>query len=299
VLLTTFTQQYQQRIERCLNEKLSTYTEHGRLQSAMQYSLCNGGKRIRPLLAYASAKAIADISAATDVAAMSVEAIHAYSLIHDDLPAMDDDNLRRGQPTCHIAFNEETAILAGDALQAFAFEILATPAVESVSTTLDTQTQLAMIQTLAHASGAKGMVAGQSIDCHAVNHALSLTPLENMHRLKTGALINASIRLGALSTDLASDTQLAALDTFANAIGLAFQIQDDILDVTSDTKTLGKPQGADAKLSKPTYVSLLGLKKAQEKAEKLHQHALDALTSFDCRADNLRHLSNYIVNRSH
>jgi geranylgeranyl pyrophosphate synthase len=289
-------EQCRQRVDNKISAQLGTYTNHPHLQEAMHYSLFNGGKRVRPILAYASAEAIAHISDVTDTAAMAVEAIHAYSLIHDDLPAMDDDDLRRGKPTCHIAFNEATAILAGDALQTLAFESLSTPYTDDH---VDSRIQLAMIQTLAAASGANGMVVGQSIDFDAVDKTLSLAELENMHRLKTGALIQASIRLGALSTGIASEAQIQALSHYAQAIGLAFQVQDDILDVISDTQTLGKQQGADAALSKPTYVSLLGLEAAKSKAKSLHEQALDALSSFDYRADNLRHLSAYIVNRNH
>lgn len=284
-----------QRIDRALIDHIAAYNAHPQLLNAMKYSLFNGGKRVRPVLVYASAEAISDISKATttisDYAAMAVEAIHAYSLIHDDLPAMDDDDLRRGKPTCHIAFDEATAILAGDALQAFAFNILC----EAVDA--DPSIQLQMLHTLSHASGANGMVGGQSIDLAAVEQTLTLNQLETMHRLKTGALISASTRLGALSTGIASENQLQALHEYANAIGLAFQVQDDILDVTSDTHTLGKQQGADAALNKPTYISLLGLDAAQQKAKTLHEQALDALSGFDYRADNLRHLSAYIINR--
>jgi geranylgeranyl diphosphate synthase, type II len=284
-----------QRIDRALIDHIAAYDAHPQLLNAMKYSLFNGGKRVRPVLVYASAEAISDISKATtttsDYAAMAVEAIHAYSLIHDDLPAMDDDNLRRGKPTCHIAFDEATAILAGDALQAFAFNILC----EAVDA--DPSIQLQMLHTLSHASGANGMVGGQSIDLAAVEQTLTLNQLETMHRLKTGALISASTRLGALSTGIASESQLQALHEYANAIGLAFQVQDDILDVTSDTHTLGKQQGADAALNKPTYIALLGLDAAQQKAKTLHEQALDALSGFDYRADNLRHLSAYIINR--
>lgn len=291
-----FMEQCRQRVDQHITQQLSAYTHHQHLQDAMRYSLFNGGKRVRPILAYASAEAIANITDATDNAAVALEAIHAYSLIHDDLPAMDDDALRRGKPTCHIAFNEATAILAGDALQTLAFERLATREPQS---DFSASTQLSMIQALAQASGANGMVVGQSIDFDSVEQELSLTQLENMHRLKTGALINASVHLGALSTGLASEEQIKALGHYAQAIGLAFQVQDDILDVTSDTQTLGKQQGADAALCKPTYVSLLGLDAAKIKAKELHEQALNALSRFDYRADNLRHLSGYIVNRNH
>ena len=263
------------------------------LYQAMRYSLCNGGKRIRPLLVYASALAIYQENSLTDKAAMAIEAVHAYSLIHDDLPAMDDDDLRRGQPTCHIAFDEATAILAGDALQTQAFEWL------SESQTEHASIQLSMLRVLAHASGAQGMVAGQAIDLDAVNRKLNLDELTEMHQLKTGALIAASVKLGALSTGLASDHHLQALSHYAETIGLAFQIQDDILDVTGDTATLGKQSGADVANNKPTFVSLLGLSEAKIKASELFESALNSLRGFDYRADHLRDLAAYIVKRKH
>ncbi|ODS22828.1 geranyl transferase [Candidatus Endobugula sertula] len=281
------------RVNQTLLEQVDTYTVDKRLQEAMRYSLFNGGKRIRPILVYGSANTIGDISPTADLAAAAVEAIHAYSLIHDDLPAMDDDSLRRGKPACHIEFDEATAILAGDALQTLAFEMLSQPR------GLPGDILQQMILTLTKGSGARGMVAGQSMDLTATNQQLNLQQLETMHGLKTGALINASIRLGALSTQVATANQLNALEHYSHAIGLAFQVQDDIIDVTSDTATLGKQQGADANLNKPTYVSLLGLDAAKQKAKSLHQQALDALSSFDNRADYLRHLSEYIINRNH
>ena len=267
------------------------------LRAAMRYSLFNGGKRVRPTLAYASALAINANALDTHKAllnrvACALESLHSYSLVHDDLPAMDDDDLRRGKPTCHIAYDEATAILAGDALQTFAFELLCDA--ENISAT----TQLALIKQLAHASGAKGMVLGQAIDLAAVDQHLNLAQLENMHRHKTGALIRASVSMGATALN-ASETQLAALDTYAAAIGLAFQVQDDILDVTADTQTLGKQQGADIARNKPTYVALLGLDAARAKAQELHQQALAALASFDSNANYLRALSEYIIARSH
>jgi geranylgeranyl pyrophosphate synthase len=285
-----------QRVDRALNKHIGRFDAHPRLLEAMRYSLFNGGKRVRPILVFASAEAFAEPNSYSDRAAIAVEAIHAYSLIHDDLPAMDDDDLRRGQPTCHIAFDEATAILAGDALQAFAFEALCESS-DVNNEGIDARTQLEMMHILSHASGANGMVGGQSIDLAAVDQTLTIHQLETMHRLKTGALISACVRLGAMSTGLASDAQLHALHLYADAIGLAFQVQDDILDVTSNTHTLGKQQGADAALSKPTYISLIGVDAAKQKALQLHEQALDALNKFDYRADNLRHLSAYIINR--
>ncbi len=283
-----FLEQCRLRIDQALAQAVDTYTDHPRLQDAMRYSLFNGGKRVRPVLVYSSALAVSgnNTQPAVERAAVAIEAIHAYSLIHDDLPAMDNDDLRRGNPTCHIAFDEATAILAGDALQAMAFENIA-----------DTPPHI--VKLLAQCSGAAGMVAGQSIDLEAVNHQLSIEALENMHRLKTGALIHCSVQIGALATEKASTEQLHALKHYTDAIGLAFQVQDDILDVTADTQTLGKTQGADAALSKPTYVSLLGLDAAREKARELHQTALDSLAGFDNNADPLRNLADYIVKRSY
>jgi len=265
-----------------------------RLQEAMRYSVIGGGgKRVRPVLVYAAGKALNLPANQLDACACAVEIIHAYSLIHDDLPAMDNDDLRRGRPTCHKAYDEATAILAGDALQALAFEILATDTKLEASS----ENRLQMIKLLAQASGSAGMAGGQAIDLGAVGKNLSLEELENMHLLKTGALINASVQLGAMcKPDIAQD-KLNALDTYARCVGLAFQIHDDILDVTADTETLGKPQGSDEQQNKPTYPALLGLQGAQERAMDLHQKALDALDIFDESADILRQLSAYIVER--
>ena len=268
-----------------------------RLRDAMRYSLFNGGKRVRPILVYASGLAVGGAlspaqQASLDTIACALECIHAYSLVHDDLPAMDDDDLRRGKPTCHIAFDEATAILAGDALQTLAFELL------SEAPHLDDACKITLLQQLTRASGVRGMVLGQSIDLAAVNHQLDLTQLETMHRHKTGALISASVAMGAIACG-ADEPRLHALDTYAAAIGLAFQVQDDILDVITDTATLGKQQGADIARNKPTYVSLLGLDNARAKARELHQQALAALTEFDQRAQPLRALSAYIIERSH
>ena len=268
-----------------------------RLRDAMRYSLFNGGKRVRPILVYASGLAVGGAlnpaqQASLDTIACALECIHAYSLVHDDLPAMDDDDLRRGKPTCHIAFDEATAILAGDALQTLAFELL------SETPHLDDACKITLLQLLTRASGVRGMVLGQAIDLAAVNHQLGLTQLETMHRHKTGALISASVAMGAIACG-ADEPRLHALNTYAAAIGLAFQVQDDILDVITDTATLGKQQGADIARNKPTYVSLLGLDNARAKARELHQQALAALTEFDQRAQPLRALSAYIIERSH
>lgn len=288
-----FSQTYRERVNHLLSKKLKQSRHYEqKLNDAMAYSLLSGGKRVRPLLVYAAALALGKCTALTDTAAAAVESIHAYSLIHDDLPAMDDDDLRRGLPTCHIKFGEATAILAGDALQTVAFDWLSEPSSENT-----VSAQLQCVQILAKASGNIGMVAGQAIDLAATDQTLSLEQLTQMHNLKTGALITASIQLGATSTGDINESQLTALTRYANAIGLAFQVQDDILDVTSDTNTLGKQQGADIANNKPTFVSLLGLEEARSKANALYNDALAALATFDSSADHLRHLAAYIVKR--
>lgn len=299
--LTALMAEYHQRVDNALTyataaaasaAKDSTY-----LHKAISYSLFNGGKRVRPILTYASGLAVADQVGtegwlALDRIACALECIHAYSLVHDDLPAMDDDDLRRGKPTCHIAFDEATAILAGDALQALAFELLCDiPQLPSATT-------LELVRQLARASGGNGMVLGQALDLAAVRQELQLQQLETMHRHKTGALIRASVSMGATACG-ASPAQLHALDSYAAAIGLAFQVQDDILDVTAETTALGKQQGADNERNKPTYVSLLGLDSARRKALDLHHEALAALNGFDQRAEPLRQLSAYIIERGH
>ncbi len=262
----------------------------GQLLDAMRYSVFNGGKRFRPVLAYAACQAITGQVDAADAPATAVELIHAYSLVHDDLPAMDDDDLRRGQPTCHIKFDEATAILAGDALQTAAFSALLQHT--------NPQHLPQLLTELTQASGALGMVAGQMIDLASVGHTLDVFALENMHRHKTGALICASVRMGAIAGD-ASAEQLAALTTYAQALGLAFQVQDDILDVEGDTGTLGKQAGADAALDKPTYPALLGLEQAKIKAHELVDTALSALEGFGPEAHLLRELARYVIQRNH
>ena len=266
-----------------------------RLYEAMRYSVMNGGKRVRPLLAYAACEALGAAAEQANGAACAVELIHAYSLVHDDLPAMDDDDLRRGQPTTHKAFDEACAILAGDGLQSLAFSTLLDPQLN----TLDAETRLRMVAGLALAAGPAGMVGGQAIDLGSVGIKLDQTALEFMHRHKTGALIEASVQLGALASGHASADDLQALNLYARAIGLAFQVQDDILDVESDTATLGKRQGADIARDKPTYPALMGLQGAKDYALELRDQALNALKSFDTTADPLRALARYIVERRH
>lgn len=291
--LTELIARHQARVEAELGALLANIEGHQTpLIEAMRYSLLDGGKRIRAVLTYATAQALGTINPVSDALACAVECIHAYSLVHDDLPAMDDDDLRRGKATCHIAFDEATAILAGDALQCLAFEAI------TQCHSAPAEQRLRAIETLSQASGMMGMVMGQAIDLAAVNGDPDLDRLALMHRHKTGALIEASVALGAISVD-APDHAKQSLRLYSQAIGLAFQVQDDILDVIADTETLGKQQGADTDRNKPTYVSLLGLEGAKAKAEDLHQQALSALAGFDQRADYLRDLSHYIINRGY
>ena len=258
-----------------------------------QYIISAGGKRIRPLLVYAACEAFEGQQEQADAAACAVELIHAYSLVHDDLPAMDDDDLRRGQPTTHKAFDEASAILAGDALQSLAFEVLT----DTQNIVISADTKLAMLATLARAAGPAGMVGGQAIDLAAVGKKIDQNALERMHRHKTGALIEASVQLGALASGKADAIGLCSLQRYAEAIGLAFQVQDDILDVESDTATLGKRQGADIARDKPTYPALLGLAAAKTYAQDLCDQALHALRPFGANAEPLRELARFIVER--
>ena len=285
---------YQQRIDEALDACLPNgQAQKNKLTEAMRYSVIGGGgKRIRPAMVYAAGEAMDVDPGILDTPACAVEIIHTYSLIHDDLPAMDDDDLRRGQPTCHKAFDEATAILAGDALQAHAFEILAASNLH-----VNDRRRLEMITLLATASGSDGMAGGQAIDLAAVGNRLTLEQLEAMHRLKTGALIQASILLGAMCSPTVTEDELAMLGRYADCIGLSFQIQDDILDVIGDTETLGKPKGSDEKMQKPTYPSILGLDASRKLALDQHQQALSHLETLGQRADTLRQLSAYIVER--
>ncbi|BAP41831.1 (2E,6E)-farnesyl diphosphate synthase [Pseudomonas sp. 21LCFQ02] len=293
-MIATYQALSQARVDRALEPLFKAPTaELDRIYAAMRYSVMNGGKRVRPLLAYAACEAMGGIPEHANGAACAVELIHAYSLVHDDLPAMDDDDLRRGQPTTHKAFDEACAILAGDGLQSLAFSALTDPQLN----VRDAQTRLQMVETLARAAGPAGMVGGQAIDLGSVGLKLDQAALENMHRHKTGALIEASVRLGALASGHADSERLAALQVYARAVGLAFQVQDDILDVESDTATLGKRQGADIARDKPTYPALLGLDAAKAYALELRDQALEALRPFDAAAEPLRALAQYIVER--
>ncbi|MBJ7536878.1 (2E,6E)-farnesyl diphosphate synthase [Marinomonas transparens] len=291
--LNDFSQYASNRVDQYLKQKLDLYNPALTLQTAMEYSLFNGGKRVRPMLAYATASLFGEANSLTDASAAAIESIHAYSLIHDDLPAMDDDDLRRGKATCHIQFNEATAILAGDALQTFAFELL------SDKQHKNAQQQIILIQELAKASGRHGMVTGQMIDLSNVGKNIDIKALEQMHQHKTGALIRASVRMGAISTGAENLDQLTSLDIYANAIGLAFQVQDDIIDITSDTETLGKTQFSDEEANKPTYPKLLGLKGAQELAQALYGKAIESVSPFGDKAQPLVQLANYIIGRNH
>lgn len=264
------------------------------LQQAIRYSVANGGKRLRPCLVYITAHLFNTPASQCDAAAMAVEYIHTYSLIHDDLPAMDDDDMRRGQPSCHVAYDEATAILAGDALQSLAFETLSTD-----SPWHSSEQQLRMINTLSQAVGASGMVGGQMLDLDAENNHVAYAQLQTIHLMKTGALIQASIILGAICAHIEDDRILHALSKFGHHIGLAFQIQDDILDVTADSETLGKPSQSDIAANKSTYVSLLGVEKAKQTRDQQLQMALDALHKIDNDTTNLEQLANKLVQRSH
>ncbi|MCL6272072.1 polyprenyl synthetase family protein [Sansalvadorimonas sp. 2012CJ34-2] len=266
-------------------------SSHSLLHEAMAYSTLAGGKRIRPLLVRASCEALGGTPENALPAACAMELIHTYSLIHDDLPAMDDDDLRRGKPTCHKAFDEATAILAGDALLTLAFEVI-------TESSLPAETRLQQTRVLAQAAGAGGMVSGQAMDIEATGKNLNLETLKKLHQHKTGALIKASCVLGGLAAN-GSAEQISALSSYADASGLAFQVQDDILDVTASTEVLGKNQGADINLGKNTYVSLLGLDKAREQAATLRDQALTALYPLGEKAEMLRELADFIVNRNH
>src|SRR5450830_426964 len=263
-----------------------------RLHQAMRYTTLDGGKRIRPLLVYAAGELFAAPQALIARAAAAVEMIHVYSLVHDDMPCMDDDALRRGKPTVHVQYDEATALLVGDALQAQAFTVLST-----IDDERDTVRQMSMLGLLAQAAGSNGMCGGQAIDLDSVGKHLSLTELEQMHRLKTGALLRASVLLGAGAGQLLSPTQSTALHAYADAIGLAFQVVDDILDATADSATLGKTAGKDAADNKPTYVSLLGLTASKELATQLCNDAHQALVPFGTQAHYLHDLADLIVQR--
>lgn len=279
-------------MEQALTRYLPGVTEvPARLHEAMHHATLNGGKRVRPLLVFAAGELFGAETLALARAGAAVEMIHAYSLVHDDMPCMDDDALRRGKPTVHVKYDQATALLVGDALQAQAFLIL------SEAGMTDAPRQLAMLHLLARASGSVGMCGGQAIDLASVGIALSLPALEQMHRLKTGALLRAAVMLGAWCGKSLSDDECAALDKYAGAIGLAFQVVDDMLDATADSAALGKTAGKDAADNKPTYVTILGLDASQALARKLRDDAFRAIEQFGHQAQRLRELADLIVQR--
>ncbi len=284
------------RIETALDHRLpSADTEPRRLHAAMRYVTLGGGKRLRAALVYATGEALGAQADALDVPACALELIHAYSLVHDDLPAMDNDDLRRGKPTCHKLYDEATAILAGDALQTLAFELLA----RDPALAIGPGPRLAMLTRLAQASGSAGMAGGQAIDLGSVGKPLTLVELADMHARKTGTLIRAAVALGALSAPDIAAARLAQLDAYARAIGLAFQITDDILDVEGDTATLGKPQGSDQKHAKPTYPALLGLERARALAREQHAAALESLRPLGDNGQLLGEIADFVLDRTH
>jgi farnesyl diphosphate synthase len=282
------------RIERVLERALALPDPGtARLREAMRYSVLGAGKRLRPTLVYLTGEALGAPLEQLDSAAAAVELIHVYSLVHDDLPAMDDDDLRRGRPTCHRAYDEATAILVGDALQALAFAVLANDPMAGNSAAQ----RLEMIRVLARATGTSGMAGGQAVDLAAVGQTLSVAAIEEMHRRKTGALIQGSVLLGALAAGVSDGPRMAALECFGAHIGLAFQIQDDILDVEGDPTVLGKSTGADAAHAKPTYPSTVGLESARVRARELRDDAIAALAPLGSRAAALTQLANFVVAR--
>ena len=288
-------EEYQTRIEQVLDRCL-TLPDSGtaRLREAMRYSVLGGGKRLRPILVYTTGQSLGAPLEQLDIPAAAVELVHVYSLVHDDLPAMDDDDLRRGRSTCRRAFDEATAILVGDALQALAFDVLSNDASGPISPAA----RLKMIRILAYASGTSGMAGGQAIDLASVGSALSAAEVENMHRRKTGALIQCSVLLGATAAGLSVGSELEALTRFGADIGLAFQIQDDILDVEGETAVLGKSAGADSARNKPTYPSTVGMPAARARAQELCDAAIAALASLGKRAEGLAELARFVVNRA-
>ncbi len=281
-----------ERVEKCLSSYLFVEEPNSLMLEAMRYGTLGGGKRIRAVLVYLASIVVHGEFDRADAAASAVEMIHAYSLIHDDLPAMDDDDLRRGKPSCHVAFGEATAILAGDALQARAFEVLANDESNSVTTRLE------MIKLLTAAVGGSGLVGGQAVDLEKTGSHMTLSELEWMHQRKTGDLIVASLQLGALSGDRVTPETLEALSQYGHAIGLAFQIQDDILDVEGDSHSLGKTAGKDQMQGKSTYSELLGLDGARQKAEDCISQALLAIESLGSAAEPLRQMAGYIIHRN-
>jgi geranylgeranyl pyrophosphate synthase len=282
------------RMERALDERLpAPHVAPARLHEAMRYSVLGGGKRLRPALLFATARTLGLSEDEVEAAACAIELVHAYSLVHDDLPAMDDDDLRRGRPTCHKAYDEATAILVGDALQPLAFQLLACDPALPASPAV----RLRLIDLLAQASGTFGMAGGQAIDLAVKGQRLDIAQVEDMHARKTGAIIRVSVLMAAACTPALDPQLYAALDRFATAIGLAFQIQDDLLDVIGDASTMGKATGADRERAKPTHPAVIGLAASQERVCLLHAQALDALVPFGERAAPLRLLADWLLSR--
>lgn len=291
--------QAQTRFAPLLQRFLTRHRGHDeQLNAAIDYAMANGGKRVRPALAWGACLSVGGSWQAAESAALSVECIHGYSLVHDDLPCMDDDDLRRGQPTCHRQFDEATALLAGDALQALAFCALSDGLIDAPSTSSNSHGRITAEQTRALAQAARDMVYGQRLDLAAEGQNITADALSHIHRFKTGALIRAAVRIGALAGN-ATEAQLSALDHYADALGLAFQVHDDVLDVIGDTATLGKQSGADAAHAKATYPALLGLEAAQTLTRQLTDDALAALAPLGERAEPLRTLANYLLARDH
>ena len=283
------------RVESALEHYLpGTEIAPAKLHEAMRYAVLGGGKRVRPLLCHAAGELTGASAPALDAASAALEMIHVYSLVHDDMPAMDDDALRRGKPTVHVQYDEATALLVGDALQSQAFVALTAD-----NNGLSAAQQAALTRELALASGSVGMAGGQAIDLESVGRKLSRPELETMHRKKTGALLRAAVRMGALCGDTPDTAAMSALDAYSAAVGLAFQVVDDILDVTADSATLGKTAGKDAKDDKPTYVSIIGLDASRELAAQLGRDAHAALAPFGRRAARLGELADLVVNRVH
>jgi len=291
-LLATAISQYQQRVDEQIKSIIdSQATTDLKLQSAMKHGALIGGKRIRPFLVYAIGDMLNVAPEKLDACAAAIECVHAYSLIHDDLPAMDDDALRRGQPTVHIAYDEATAILAGDALQALAFESICEP-IDGIAPSQN----LAMVRALAKASGYSGMCGGQAMDLNATNKQIDLATLTQLHRLKTGALIRCAVELPMIAAAVSIEEQNLLMD-FADAIGLAFQVQDDVLDIIASTEELGKPQGSDCDSNKSTYPKLLGLEGAQATAQGLIEDALSALTKLPYNSQLIAEFARFIIER--
>jgi geranylgeranyl pyrophosphate synthase len=286
--------QWQGRMEQALASRLPGADEvPTRLHAAMRYSVLGGGKRIRPALVFATGRTLGLADEQVEAAACAIELVHVYSLVHDDLPAMDNDDLRRGRPTCHKAYDEATAVLVGDALQPLAFQLLA----RDPQLPADPAIRLKLIDLLAEASGTFGMAGGQAIDLSVQGQAIGITEVEQMHARKTGALIKVSVMMAAACVPTLSAALSQNLSRFATAVGLAFQIQDDLLDVLGDVSTLGKATGADSARAKPTYPAVIGVAASQQRMQRLHDEALDALTAFGTRADPLRLLAQWLLKR--